>query len=639
MNSKFLRAARLHSPAHARFFALTALTLVASLGHDAALAQSAAANRLDSVVVTASRSPLKLSEVLADLTVITRAEIERQAFGTIADLLRNNGCVEMVRNGGPASSTSLYLRGADTRHTVVLVDGVRVDSQATGGASWNAIPLAQIERVEVLRGPASAIYGSDAVGGVVQIFTRKGDKRLALELGAGAGSLGTRKLDAAIFGASGAIDFALSVATERSDGFNSTLDLPGSFSYVPDRDGWRGRNASLRLGLQASAEQRLELIALKSHLDGQYDASKSRPLADDHSIQDTEAARLSWSAQWSPALQTQLSVGESKEAYETRPSPYRTETRIRNLALNGSYALGQGQQLNFIVERREDRLDNSGLVLSMGVDERAQNALALGYLMSSGPLSLQVHGRHDEDSQFGGVDTGTLMAGYELSPGLRIVGSTGTAFRAPTLYQRGSAYGPVLSRPGVSALRPERGRNVEFGLKYQNGASELGATAYRNEIRELIIFGAAGSCSSGFGCFQNVAKARLQGLSLHGATRWGAVNLSATLDLQAPKDAATGKLLSRRAKRHGSLRADTELAGWTLGAGVQASGRRYDDAANKRPLGGYALLNLDAQYPISKQLRLQINLDNSLDKAYQTAGGFATAPRTLFVGLRYSPAL
>lgn len=591
-------------------------------------------NRLDQVVVTATRAPQRLGDVLADLTVITRADIERQAFGSLADLLRNSGCVEMVRNGSPASNTSLFLRGADTRHTLVLLDGVRIDSQASSGASWQGIPLAQIERVEVLKGPASAIYGSDAIGGVVHIISRRGKSTPRVDLGAAIGNMNTRKLDAAISGGGSSFDYALTVAGERSDGFNATT-TESAFSYVPDIDGWRSHNATLRLGTTLDARHRLELLALDSHVDGQYDASRSKPLVDDHAIQDTRATRLGWSAQWSDKLRTELSVGEGRDRYETQPSPYLTETVLRDVALLGSYVLDADQQLNFQIERREDRLNNSSLV-SGGREKRHQNALALGYLYKTERLNAQLHLRQDDDSQFGGVSTGTLAAGYKLADGLRLMGSVGNAFRAPSLYQRGSVYGPDLGKPGVKALDAERGRNIEIGLRYDTPTFDIAATAYRNRISNLIVFGAAGSCNSAFGCYENVSQARLQGLNLAAGLQLGAVRVSATLDLQSPKDASTGLLLARRAKTFGTLRADTRVSDWTLGAAVQASGQRWDNAANTRQLGGYALLNLDAQYALSKQLRLQLNLDNAFDRSYQTAYSFAQAPRTVFVGLRYS---
>lgn len=603
-----------------------------------ALAASAhAQNKLDTVVTTATRTPQKLSEVLADLTVITRADIERQAAASLADLLRNNGCAEMVRNGGSAANTTLFLRGADSRHTLVLIDGVKVDSQATGGASWQGLPLSQIERVEVLKGPASAIYGSDAVGGVVQIFTRKGAGRMSADLGVSAGNLGTYKADAGLFGATGIFDYALTGAFEGSDGFNATTP-ESTFSYVPDRDGHRRRQALLRMGAQFSAAQRVEALVMRSYTRGQYDGSRSRPLVDDITQQDADAARLAWTAQWTPELQTQLSLGESRDRYQTAPSPYLTDTRVRNLALTGFYKLAAGQQLNFTVERLEDKLENSGLVTA-GVGKRDRDGFGLGWLLSAGRFDLQAHARHDRDSQFGDVGTGTLLAGYELAAGLRIVGSVGNAFRAPTIYQQGTVYGPDLSKPGVKPLDAERGRNAEVGLKWARGDHELSATAYRNRISHLIVFGAAGSCNSNFGCYQNVDQARLQGLSLAGGTKLANVNLRATLDLQKPTNQANGLLLARRAKRLGTVNADTTLGAWTLGAAVQASGARFDNAANTRKLGGYALVNLSAQVAVSREVKLQFNVDNLFGRDHTTAYGYASAPMTALATLRWTPQL
>jgi vitamin B12 transporter len=604
-----------------------------------ALAQSAhAQNKLDTVVTTATRTPQRLAEVLADLTVITRADIERQAAASVADLLRNNGCAEMVRNGGPASTTSLFLRGADTRHTLVLVDGVRMDSQATGGASWQGIPVAQVERVEVLKGPASAIYGSDAVGGVVQIFTRKAGGPISADFGIGLGTQATHKVDGGLFGSQGIVDFAFTLAGEESDGFNATTDVPGSFSYVPDRDGWRKYQATARVGVQLAEGHRAEIVAIRNHANAQYDASKSKPLVDDHTVQDTDANRLAWTAQWAPALQTQASFGESRDRYETMPSPYVTITKVRNLALTGSYQLAPGQQVNFLGERIEDELENAGLVTA-GVGKRHRNAMGAGYLLTAGAFSLQAHARHDDDSQFGSADTGTLLAGYEVVTGLRVVGSIGNAFRAPTLYQQGTVYGPDLSKPGVKPLEAEHGRNVELGLKYGVGDAELSATAYRNRVSNLIVFGAAGSCQSQFGCYQNVSAAKLRGVTLAGNTRVSIVTLRATMDFQKPTDASTGLLLARRAKRLATFGADTELGDWVLGSNVQASGARWDNAANTRKLGGYGLVNFNAQYKIRKDLKLQLNLDNAFDRETTTAYGYVSAPRTALISLRWSPQL
>lgn len=614
--------------------ALRALPLALLAAVPAYAQKKSEQNRLDPVVVTASRSPQLLSQVLADTTVITREDIERQAFGGIADLLRSQACFEMVRNGNVGANTSLFVRGAETRHTMVLIDGVPYDSQRTDGASWQSIPLAQIERIEIVRGAASAVHGSDAIGGVVQIFTRKGEGKPQLELGLGGGNLGLNKLDASLSGMSGIIDYAFSAARERSNGFNSrpVTGTPDP-NYRPDQDGYKSRSFSARVGAQLSREHRLELSALNSHIDSQYDAT-ARPKVDDHNINDARALRGLWTAQWTPALSTSFSVGESVDKYETNPSVYRTETRTRSTSLSAGYKLGEGQ-LNAALDRREDKLENTSV--ANGKADRHQDAVGLGYIWASGPLSLQLHGRHDRDSEFGSSNNGTIAAGYQLTPQWRLLSSYGTAFKAPSLYQRFSEYG----KPD---LKPEQGRNAEIGLHYSQGQHGFGVTAYRNLIDDLIIFGAPGPCKGSFGCYENVSQARLQGLGFKGNTVLGTVRLSGSLDLQAPKDvtksasnANYGKILARRAKTHGTLRAETDLAGWALGAQLWASGQRTDNLRTGVQLGGYATLDLDAQFAINPELRLQLKLENAFDRKYETALGYASAPFQFFVGLRYAP--
>lgn len=595
----------------------------------------APANRLDDVTVTGTRSPMKLLDVAADLTVINRDTIERQGFGNIATLLRNVAGLQMTSNGGPGNSTSLYLRGAETRHTVVLIDGVRVDGQSTGGASWQNLPVSQIERIEVLKGPASALYGSDAIGGVVQIFTRKGQGRPQIDLGLGGGNLGQVRADVGVNGGSSAFDYAGALSMDRGTGFN-VYSRTTNASYNPDRDGWRNYSGSLRLGGRIADGQRLEFVGLKSRGDAGYDAGKN---ADDRGITETLAAQLNLKSTWSDALSTQLSAGQSEENYETKPSaPYLTKTRIRNASLQGFYRFNEQHQLNGVLERREDRLVNTALV-SGGESTRSQNALGLSYLGNFGALSVQAHGRHDDDSDFGDVDTGNLAAGFKLGGGWRVTASAGSAFRAPTLYQRGSVYGPDTSLPGVQELRPERAHNREAGLAWAQGDLDFAVTTFHNRVTDLIAFGAAGTCPSKTGCYGNVSRALLKGTSLKGGAALGPVNLSATVDFLDPTDANTGRVLQRRAKRFGTLRAETSLQAWTLGATLVGSGKRFDDAANTTRLGGYGLLNVDAQYAFAKAWRVQLNVDNVFDRAYQTANYYNQAPRTWFVMLRYSPSL
>ncbi|MDE2369158.1 MAG: TonB-dependent receptor [Burkholderiales bacterium] len=612
-----------------------AITLALSLAASQVHAQSpTGAAAPTTLVITAARTPLALADTLSQVTVVTRAEIERQGFGDIADLLRNLGGVELTRTGGPGQPTSLYIRGAETRHTMVMIDGVRIDSQSTGGAPWESIPLAQVDRIEIVKGPASAIYGSDAIGGVVQIFTRRGGERTALELGGAWGSLATGRGDASLSGRFGIFDYAIAAAAERSAGFQLVTD-PANYNYLPDRAPWRKHSETARLGAQLDAADRIEWIAIRSHLDAQYNDYGAL----NHGIEDTNTQKLDWVRQWSGALSTRIGFGQADARYEATPDAYLTDTRIRSVSFEGSWQLTEGQRLLFVAERRADRLVNTDLsqTATPGVGDRHEDGAALGYVWHHGGTDIQAHARRDRDSQFGSVDTGSLAAGQELGGGFKLVGSLGNAFRAPTLYQIGSVYGPDTRIAGVRALVPERGREFELGLKYAGAMADVSITGYRNRLSNLINFGAAGSCLSPYGCYVNVQSARLQGLSLNAALRWAGWQFSGSFDLQDPKDLGTGKRLARRAREFGTLQARTQLAAWEFGAGVQASGRRYDDAANRVPLGGYALLNLDAALRLTNDLKLQFNLDNAFDRQYQTANGYAQSPRTLMVGLRYTP--
>ncbi len=574
---------------------------------------------LPDTVVTAARTAQPLTDVLADVTLIDRAQIEVSGAVTISDLLARQPGVELSRSGGPGTATGVFLRGAETRFTAVYIDGVRVDSQSTGGAPWEAISLAQVERIEVLRGPAAAVYGSDAIAGVIQIFTRKGEGPFTPYVGVGAGSRRTGKLEAGFSGANGALDYALGAAREVSRGFNSK---PGA---NPDLDGYRQSSASARVGMQINKEHRIDLTGTYTDMDAQYDGFV--PGLDDHGLNRLGTLGASWSAQWSKAYSTRLSVNQSQQRYETLPSPYLSQTTLRNYLFQNEWREG-GHLLTATLERREDHLVNTPIDRS-----RHQDGLALGYGYTGGPHTLQVNLRHDRDSEFGGQSTGGAAYGYSFAPGWRATAAAGTAFRAPTLYQRFSEY-------GQPALQPEKSRNFELGLHWAQGASRLGVTAYRNRVRNLINFGAPGPCAGACGCYENSGRAVLQGVTIAGAHRLGDVNLSGSLDVQQPKNQDSDKLLARRAQRLLKLAADTRVAAgalsWTLGAEWQAVSHRWDNAANTKRLGGYGLVNLYASTTIARDWTLLARIDNLGNKVYQLAGGYATPPRSFFVGLRYT---
>ena len=597
------------------------LALAASAAFSSLISYSQTrSSTLAETMVTATRTEQPLADLVADVTVIDRSEIERGGATGLADVLVRVPGIEMIRNGGPGNRTDVYIRGAETRFTAVFVDGVRVDSQSTGGAPWEAIPLAQIERLEIVRGPAGAVYGSDALGGVIQIFTRKGQGPLAPYAGIGLGSYGTRKWEAGFSGAEGQFDYALGVAREASSGFNAR---PVS-TQNPDDDGYVSESLSGRLGWQLNAAHRLEASMLSSNLDAQYDTSATK---DDHAMHLLQTKGLNWRGKWSDSYSTQLSVTESRAQYETKPSVYLTMTRLNGYLFQNEFRLG-AHLLTAALERKVDFLENRPT--NPINRERAQDALALGYGWRSNRHSLQMNLRHDQDSEFGGQDTGSAAYGFALTPQWRATASVGSAFRAPTLYHRFSAY-------GVSTLQAETSVNQELGLRYAQGSSQWSLVTYRNRVSNLITFSSPGPCASATGCYANTAQAEFTGVTLSARQRLGEVNLQASLDVQEPRDSVSGKLLKRRASHHANLAADTRAGTWLVGAGVQLSGARYDDDANTVVLPGYSLFNLHASRRIDKDWSLLARIDNLGDSRYQLVKDYATPGRSLYVALKWAP--
>ena len=587
----------------------------------AARAQNLA--QLHPVVVTATRTEQPLTDVVSDVSVIGRDAIERSGASTVADVLSRLPGVELTRNGGPAAVTSLYVRGAETRHTLLMIDGVRVDSQSTGGPAWHTVPLEQVDRIEVLRGPAAAIYGSDAMGGVVQIFTRQGSGPARPSVAVGLGGHGTRKVDASIIGAQGAVDYALALGHERSTGFNAQQ------SANPDKDGYRRTAGSARLGWQLNRDHKLEATWLGSQGNAQYDGFASTQ--DDHSLQDLSTLGLSWIARWSDTYRTRVATTEGRDRYETTPSPYLAETHLRTWLLHNEWKLGNNT-LTAALERREDKLANASTTPVN--TQRHQDAVALGYGLKQGVHTLQLNVRRDNDSEFGGHSTGSAAYALTLTPQWRLTASAGTAFRAPTLFQRFSIY-------GVPTLKPESARNLELGAKYAAGANFASVVAYRNRVTDLINYvSGPGTCVNGVGafagCYGNTGKAKYTGLTLTGGTRLARVGLTASLDLQNPIDEVTGKLLARRAKRVAKLGAETSVQGWQLAADWVLSGERFNNAANTQRLGGYGLVNLAATKDLAPGWTLLARVDNLANHDYQTVTGYATAGRTLYVGLKWA---
>jgi vitamin B12 transporter len=580
---------------------------------------------LKETVVTATRMEQPLTDVVADVSIIDRETIERTGGRTLADVLARLPGVEFMRQGGPAANTEFFLRGANTRFTAVFIDGVRVDSQyQSGGASWSVLPLAQVDRIEVLRGPAGAVYGSDAVAGVVQVFTRRGDGPFSPFLAMDAGSYGTLRSNAGFNGALESFDYSFGISREDSRGFSTKVAKAG---VNPDLDGYRSSSANARLGWNLLPGQRVEATVLRNDVDGQYDGNASK---DDHAIRRMETAGLAWKGQWGPVYSTELSASQSKDRYDVQANRIRSsiaDTQVSSYLFNNAWLTSYGL-FNAVLERREDQLSSwskSGSTITVIDRARALDGLALGYGTSLQEHSVQLNARHDHDSEFGGKSTGSAAYAYRFASDWRATASFGSSFRAPTLFQR---FHPIY---GSVTLQPESGLNREVGLKYQAAGKEFGFVVYRNRIENLIAFNSISNR------YTSTARALLEGVTLSGATRVGDVNLRASADFQDPRDLVTGKQLKQRAREHGTLGADTQFGSWTFGADVVFSGERFNDDANQVRLAGYSLVNLYLSKPLGKDWTFLARVDNLTDRDYTLVKDYVTPGRAFYAGFKWAP--
>ena len=586
----------------------------------------------DTVVVTATRTPQRALDVVADTVVITAEEIARSGAGSVADILQRQRSIEITRNGPAGNATSVFLRGANANQVVVLIDGVRIGSSTLGTAAWNAVPLAAIDRIEVVYGPLSTLYGADAIGGVIQIFTSKGEGAPRATASVGAGSNGTLQGDASIAGGTTgehAINYAFGAGYEESDGFSASR--PGAYGYNPDKDGYRRRNANGRVSMAIAPGHEIGGQFLVSRLYNQYDNGDN---FDAYGDSDLNTYALFMTNQIMPNWRStvQLARSEDKQFSLGGTADWdisQIDTKQDEFSWQNDIAIGQ-DTLQLLYAHRQEKVDAADLVDDNGDDrKRITNSFAASYSARRGNHLVDVSARQDR-SIYGHKNTGAAGYAYDFGNGLRANASIGTSFRAPTFNE---LYYPGY---GYQDNRPEKGRNREVGLRYDGNGYQVDATYFHNRLTDMLI--SAAPCPvdpESFSCAYNVNKALLEGFSLAASTRVMGVDLRGSLDWQDPRDETTGKQLARRAKKHASFGADYTVGTLKTGAELVLSGERFDNASNTARLGGYGLLNLHSTWQFTPDWSLLLRVNNVADKNYETARFYGTSGRTWFAALRY----
>jgi vitamin B12 transporter len=455
---------------------------------------------------------------------------------------------------------------------------------------------------------------------VIQIFTRKSEGALSANASAGYGSYDTRVFSAGASASEGRFRAALQAATRRSDGFNA-IGNPANFSYNPDRDGYKDDSASANLALRLADEQELSARFFRARLNAQFDAGMG---FDDRTVTTLSTYTIASRNRLAPFWMSRIEAGEGSadSLSETGFGPSRFKTRQRQYTWQNDFSIPAGA-LSLAVERREERVDTDA---AFPVTARNTNAVLGVWQWQGDSHTLQANLRHDQSSQFGGRTTGAIAYGYAFGLGLRASASYGTAFKAPTF---NDLYFPGFSNPD---LKPETARNAEAALRYASSMLSTGIVAYRNKVRDLIVF----QCDESFNCApQNVASATLRGLTLEIEARAGDLSIKASADWQRPEDDASGNLLPRRARRHATLVATRAWGRLNLGAEVIASSARFDDAANTRRMGGYAIVSFTADYPLARDWTLLARLNNAFDRRYELAADYNTPRANAFVAVRY----
>jgi len=588
-----------------------------------ATAPSATSTEATDYVVTASRSPQAVGSTVRPVQVITAEDIRVSGAGSLTDLLRTLGGVEVTRNGGLGHSSSVFMRGANSDHTVVLVDGVRIGSATLGTAPLEALPLALIERVEVLAGPSSSLYGSDAIGGVIQIFTKSAQRSPGLNLSATVGEQGLRQLAGAYAARLGNTELSLGATALRSAGFNVTT-ADNTYNYNPDRDGYRDLGLNARVTQHLGGDQQVGLQFLRSNGVTHYDDG---PDIDSHAKDRTQTLAGHWSGSLGASVQSELRLARAWDGATAVDSfPGFINTRQDEVSWLNHLALGAGT-LTAGLEWLKQAVDSD---TAYTVTSREVKSALVGWRAAYGALSVQADVRRDDNTQFGGHTTAQLGAAWTLDPALRLRASAGNAFKAPSF---NLLYYPGFGNP---ELKPEYATSYELGADGKLAGADLGATLFDNRMRNLIDYAPPDYTP------QNVARAETRGLTLTAAANLGAdTRAKLNLTLQDPKNRDTGFQLRRRAKTFGGLHLTHAMGPVSLGTDLSWVGKRYDSADESAAshMGAYGLAAVFATWHITPEWSLEGRVDNLTDKAYTTAQGYVSPGRNGQVTLRWTPAL
>ncbi|WP_296275790.1 TonB-dependent receptor [Rhodoferax sp.] len=595
-----------------------------------ALAQGQAAT-LQEVVVTASRNDQLLGSALPHTTVISREDIERSQASDLVTLLQREAGLQRTQNGGVGSVSSVFVRGAPSLQTLVLIDGVPQNKQdASGAVSLEHLMLDNIERVEVVRGNVSAIYGSGAIGGVIQIFTKTGSSVPAATLSLEVGPRASRKISGAVSANLGNTSLSAGLARLTTDGFSSidTAQLP---SANPDPDAYRNTSSNLSLVHRLFPTHSFGIRVMQSEADTDYDNAFGAPADLQTSTTRLSQTTLFTDNTWGD-WRSRLSLSEQSDKSRYQDNGFYGSkdgftTRATVLSWVNTVGLGDTWLATAGLEQQRQHVDTSSDTYTTYSQARDTSAVFAGLEGQLGQGSVQLNVRHDKVGDLS-QSTGYLGYGYPLTNQIKVTASTSTAFNAPPL---GYLFAPGYGNP---LLKPERARSRELGLQYEHKKQLLRATYFDTRIQDQLNYDFSTYS------FANIGRTHNSGLELSYQGSLGAGDVRASLTVQDPVDEITHQRLARRAATLLSLGISHPIGRWRLGADLQYSSDRPDAFGTvNTTLAAYSVLDLSVSYRVAPTVLVKARLDNVTDKKYQTVYGYNQQARSLYMGLTWTPKL
>ena len=604
--------------------------------------------KLPDTVVTASRNAQPAKDSTAAVSVFTRADIERLQPVNVADLLSRVPGVQIVQNGGRGSSTSVMIRGTSNTQSLVLIDGVRVGSASAGGASLQHLNLEQIERIEVLRGARSAIYGADAIGGVIQIFTRRGSEGLQARVRVAAGNKGLWERSLGLSGGNQQTTFNLSASLDEMSGFDRTHK---SYASDADHDAYRNKAFSLSLAHTFNERVKAGVNVLEQRGKTEYDnpfgsgPAWNEPAIphDKFKISSTSAyVDLQATEQWNTRLTVGHAEDKSANYDKLRAGVDDFNTYRDSAAWLNTLTLTEQHSLLFGADYLKDKLRSTG---DFSQTSRWNQAAFLQHNFDGELFSTELGVRHDKNQQFGNENTWNAALTVPVNQQHSFTLSYAEGFKAPTfndLYNNDYA-SQYFGNPDLKA---EKSKSYE--LQYRGHLAtdvRLEASLYRTNCQDLITY--SSDPVTWIGTMHNVDKARINGFEASLLHKVYGLDGSLNVSLIDPRDRKTGKQLARRAKRTLSYDLDKQLGAFGVGATWRLASSSYNDAKNTRQIAGYGTVDLRGSWQATDELGLDLRLGNIFDKGYTRAlynyqgknYGYREDPFTIRLGVTWTPNL